>query len=134
MEIRYAVTEQDLNQVRRLFAEYFEWIRAEHGIDLGYQGTAAELASLPGVYAEPAGCILLAESDGDTLSLSDGETLVEGDTLADPLRLGESDGDTLAEGDTLADADREGDSDADRLGLDDGEADATALQVAAASR
>ena len=65
MEIRCAVTEQDLDQVRRLFAEYFEWIRAEHGINLGYQGTVAELASLPGVYAEPAGCILLAEIEDE---------------------------------------------------------------------
>ena len=46
----------DLDATARLFEAYV----AALGIDLGFQGFAAELATLPGPYAAPAGALLLA--------------------------------------------------------------------------
>ncbi len=55
-DIRLARSDADLASVRTLFELY----AAGLPIDLGYQGFQAELATLPGKYAEPAGCLLLA--------------------------------------------------------------------------
>jgi ribosomal protein S18 acetylase RimI-like enzyme len=46
----------DLDAARALFQAY----AASLPIDLGYQGFATELATLPGAYAAPAGALLLA--------------------------------------------------------------------------
>jgi len=46
----------DLDDARALFRAY----AASLPIDLGYQGFATELATLPGAYAAPAGALLLA--------------------------------------------------------------------------
>jgi GNAT superfamily N-acetyltransferase len=55
-----AKDESDLAALRALMREYV----AEWELDLGFQDFEGELAGLPGKYALPDGCILLA-TDGD---------------------------------------------------------------------
>jgi putative acetyltransferase len=56
MTICQAITPEQIVLSRALFEEYAGWL----GIDLSFQGFAAELAGLPGVYAAPRGRLLLA--------------------------------------------------------------------------
>ena len=58
--IRDAKFPDDAPQLARLFRDYVEWL----GVDLGFQDFEAELAGLPGKYAPPGGCALLAEVTG----------------------------------------------------------------------
>ncbi|WP_395139312.1 GNAT family N-acetyltransferase [Schlegelella aquatica] len=62
-EIRLVVpdTPELLHTTRALFVEYADSL----GIDLSFQQFEAELASLPGEYAPPAGHLLLALLDGE---------------------------------------------------------------------
>jgi len=57
--IRPADTEADIAAARMLFREYVD----ELDFDLDFQDFEEEMAALPGPYAHPHGCILLAEND-----------------------------------------------------------------------
>ena len=48
--------DQDIQHVRQLFWEYQAWL----GHDITFQHFEAKLAELPGQYALPTGCLLLA--------------------------------------------------------------------------
>lgn len=60
MTISQVTTEPELNEVRILFSEYV----ASLGVDLSFQHFDEELAGLPGDYASPDGCLLLATEAG----------------------------------------------------------------------
>lgn len=59
-QVWQAHSRDDIDVVRSMLREYQEQL----GIDLGFQGFEAELASLPGTYAPPTGRLLLASHDG----------------------------------------------------------------------
>ncbi len=50
----------ELPTIRAMFQEYADSL----GLDLEFQNFSQELADLPGKYAPPSGCILLAVVDG----------------------------------------------------------------------
>ncbi|NOT25232.1 MAG: GNAT family N-acetyltransferase [Acidobacteria bacterium] len=54
-----ATSAVDVAEIRVLFEEYAQSL----GIDLGFQDFENELASLPGVYSPPSGCLLLAANN-----------------------------------------------------------------------
>ncbi len=50
-------TDEDIELVKQLFVEYADSL----GFDLSFQKFEEELANLPGDYASPEGCLLLAK-------------------------------------------------------------------------
>jgi len=62
-QIVEADTPSRLTLIRELFTQYAESL----GIDLGFQGFDRELSELPGAYAPPHGCLLLASEAGRAL-------------------------------------------------------------------
>lgn len=58
--IHQAVSRTDIDDARRLFETYANWLANDHGISLKFQNIDAELAGLPGKYAAPKGRIFLA--------------------------------------------------------------------------
>jgi ribosomal protein S18 acetylase RimI-like enzyme len=56
LDIHSAEHKQDITHIRSLFAEYASSL----AFSLDFQGFAEELDTLPGVYASPEGCLLLA--------------------------------------------------------------------------
>jgi putative acetyltransferase len=77
MQICPASTHEQIGAILELFEEYAAWLQ----IDLCFQGFAAEVATLPGLYAPPRGCLLLAkqgESSAGCVALRPvGETACE---------------------------------------------------------
>jgi ribosomal protein S18 acetylase RimI-like enzyme len=61
--VREARTAADVDGIRQLFTEYAQSL----GVDLSFQDFDEELAGLPGAYAGPAGCLLLADAGGRLL-------------------------------------------------------------------
>lgn len=60
LEIIQVENQDQFKQIRKLFTEYAESL----GFDLCFQDFEAELANLPGDYAPPEGCLLLATYGG----------------------------------------------------------------------
>ncbi len=71
VRVQHVTTPQELEDFRSMTRSYLEWL----GEDLDYQGVEAELAGLPGVFAEDAGgCMLLAlESMDESMGASTDE-------------------------------------------------------------
>lgn len=59
VKVAHALSKEDLGQVRELFTEY----AATLSFDLCFQNFEKELAELPGEYAPPYGCLLIALYD-----------------------------------------------------------------------
>jgi len=63
VELIEVVSADELDHIRALFRAYVDAL----GIDLSFQGFEQELASLPGQYAPPRGCLLMAVLDGQAV-------------------------------------------------------------------
>ncbi|MEO8072540.1 MAG: GNAT family N-acetyltransferase [Acidobacteriota bacterium] len=60
IKILQAEIPEQIAETKKLFREYEKWLE----LDICFQGFEAELANLPGKYAEPDGRLLLALVDG----------------------------------------------------------------------
>src|SRR2546425_12749801 len=61
MRLVQATTAGQIDLARQLFREYADWLQ----VDLCFQSFDKELAELPGAYAPPSGCLLLAYHDDE---------------------------------------------------------------------
>ncbi|QJU60632.1 GNAT family N-acetyltransferase [Sphingomonas sp. AP4-R1] len=59
--IRHAIFPEDIVAVLSIWREFI----ANSPVNLDYQNNDAEFASLPGKYASPSGCVLLADCEGE---------------------------------------------------------------------
>jgi ribosomal protein S18 acetylase RimI-like enzyme len=59
IRIIHAQSEAHYRRARKLFEQYADAL----GFDLEFQGFSRELATLPGAYAPPKGCVLLAKKE-----------------------------------------------------------------------
>jgi putative acetyltransferase len=103
-----AASPNDVEVVRELFVEYQKSL----GVDLCFQGFDRELAELPGDYAPPGGCLLVARDHGDivacvALRRLDAETCEMKRLYVRPTQRGLGLGRALAEA-VIADAQRLG--------------------------
>lgn len=72
--IRTVTSREEMEPVRVLFREYADSL----GFDLCFQNFVDELAGLPGPYAPPTGCLLLATVEGDPAACVALKPLAEG--------------------------------------------------------
>ena len=75
IELVVPETPAQLEDTRTIFREY----AAQLGVDLCFQNFEAELAGLPGDYAEPGGALLLALVDGELAGCGGFRPLPESD-------------------------------------------------------
>lgn len=61
MIIRHAIFPDDISSVLTIWREFI----VNSPVNLDYQGNDAEFTNLPGKYAMPKGCVLLADRDGE---------------------------------------------------------------------
>ena len=61
MKLIQATSESEVQEVRKLFEEYHEWL----GLNLCFQDFEQELASLPGDYVPPEGRLILATENDE---------------------------------------------------------------------
>lgn len=79
LEIRQADSEEDFNQVRELYRSFLDWMTQTYHdvlflLDGFYAAVKADSKALPGAYAPPRGCLLVAWIDGaavGTVALQD---------------------------------------------------------------
>ena len=62
MQIRTVTNGDDLEKVKDLFREYFDWVVNDLGFEPSYRGAEEELRAPPGAFSPPAGCPLLADA------------------------------------------------------------------------
>jgi ribosomal protein S18 acetylase RimI-like enzyme len=63
LEITEPKSQQELAAIYNLFVEYWDWLQ----FDPCFQGFEEELRTLPGRYAPPSGCLLLARFGGKAI-------------------------------------------------------------------
>ncbi len=81
--IRDAVGAGDIAAARQLFEEY----AASIGVDLCFQHFAEELAGLPGAYAPPRGCLLIATHGTSPVGCAALRALAGDDAIGEVKRL-----------------------------------------------